>query len=308
MAGQEQEHLKTEKIRDLDLVEYLASLGYHPEYVKKGTDHWYLSPLRNESEASFKVNSNMNRWYDHGLGKGGNLIDFGLLYFRCSFGELMDRIRGNMPDVDSRQIIVNDPSAETLQDHKIIIIGQRPLYSYPLVDYLRQRHVSLPVAMEFCKEISYELNDKRYYGIGFQNDSGGWEIRNPFFKCSSSPKDITTIYSGKSVVNVFEGFMDYLSYRSMYPEQVALTEDYAVLNGASMFERVREKLRGYEEKRLWLDTDTTGRRYTDYALSLGEGFTDQSPLYAGKKDLNDWLCDQRQDQITGSKQRPGLKL
>ena len=30
-------------------------------------DYWYLSPLRNEKEASFKINRSKNTWYDHGI-------------------------------------------------------------------------------------------------------------------------------------------------------------------------------------------------------------------------------------------------
>jgi DNA primase len=81
-----------DQIRELDLVSYLASLGYQPEYVRRDNDYWYLSPLRNEGKASFKVNRELNRWYDHGLSEGGNLIDFGLAYFHCSVRELMDKI------------------------------------------------------------------------------------------------------------------------------------------------------------------------------------------------------------------------
>ena len=46
-----------ERLRQLDLVTYLENIGHEPLHVKKnGTEYWYLSPLRNESTASFKVN------------------------------------------------------------------------------------------------------------------------------------------------------------------------------------------------------------------------------------------------------------
>jgi DNA primase len=48
-----------------------------------------LSPYREETTASFKVNRSMNRWYDFGDGKGGNIIDFGILYHNCSVKELL---------------------------------------------------------------------------------------------------------------------------------------------------------------------------------------------------------------------------
>ena len=78
--------------RQLDLVEYLQDLGHHPQKIR-GNDYWYLSPLRDEKTASFKVNRKLNLWYDHGLGKGGSLIDFGVLYFNCSVKEFLERLQ-----------------------------------------------------------------------------------------------------------------------------------------------------------------------------------------------------------------------
>ena len=31
-------------------------------------------------------------------------------------------------------------------------------------------------------EIHYQLNGKKYFGVGFQNNSGGFEIRNAYAK------------------------------------------------------------------------------------------------------------------------------
>jgi hypothetical protein len=58
----------------------------------------------------------------------------------------------------------------------------------------------------------YQVNNKVYYGIGFKTDSGSFEIRNPFLKSTSSPKNITIFKNGFDEVAVFEGFFDFLSY------------------------------------------------------------------------------------------------
>ena len=57
-----------------------------------GSDYWYLSPLRLEKDPSFKVNRKLNVWYDHGIGKGGNLIDLGILLFNCSVSEFLEKL------------------------------------------------------------------------------------------------------------------------------------------------------------------------------------------------------------------------
>ena len=49
--------------KQLRIVDYLASLGYHPQSVIS-KQYWYLSPLRDERTPSFKVNDRLNEWYD----------------------------------------------------------------------------------------------------------------------------------------------------------------------------------------------------------------------------------------------------
>jgi len=80
-----------EQAKQIDIVEYLFSLGFNPVKIRNA-DHWYLSPLRSEKTASFKVNKKLNAWYDHGVGKGGNLVDFGILYYNCSVSEFLEKI------------------------------------------------------------------------------------------------------------------------------------------------------------------------------------------------------------------------
>ena len=289
--------LSLEEIRDFDLVNYLASIGHRPEHIKKqGTDYWYLSPLRTEGEASFKVNRTKNRWFDFGLGKGGNLIDFGVLYFNCSVGEFLGKFRDGFSFQQPTDLPFISQEGMDEKKYKIVITGERSISSYALFRYLHERHIPVAVANEFCREVSYELDGKPYYGIGLKNDSGGYEIRNAFFKCSSSPKDITTIDSGSDEVHIFEGFFDFLSFKTVYQNDPLAAGDCLILNGAAMFERAKPLLEKYPVKRLWLDHDTTGLAYTKYALSLNNGYRDESGLYIQHKDLNDWLCHKGEGQ------------
>ena len=80
------------EVRQLDIVDYLEKLGHRPQKIRNN-DYWYLSPLREEKEASFKVHRKLNVWYDHGLGTGGNIIDLGILYHNCSFKEVMEKLQ-----------------------------------------------------------------------------------------------------------------------------------------------------------------------------------------------------------------------
>lgn len=54
-----------EEAKQVRIVDFLAQLGHHAQYVKSD-QYWYLSPLRDEQSPSFKVNDRLNEWYDLG--------------------------------------------------------------------------------------------------------------------------------------------------------------------------------------------------------------------------------------------------
>jgi hypothetical protein len=83
--------LMAAEAKQIDLVDYLAALGHYPKKARNNY-YWFLSPLREEKTPSFKVNRNINAWYDHGIGKGGDLVDFGILYFKCSVSNFLKHL------------------------------------------------------------------------------------------------------------------------------------------------------------------------------------------------------------------------
>ena len=61
--------MNIQEAKQIKIADYLQSLGHRP-VKQQGANLWYKSPLRNESEPSFKVNTTMNSWFDFGMGKG----------------------------------------------------------------------------------------------------------------------------------------------------------------------------------------------------------------------------------------------
>lgn len=279
-----EQRLSIEKIKEMDMVVYLSKLGYEPAKIRH-RDYWYLSPLRNENIPSFKINRKLNRWYDHGLGNGGNIIDFAILYHNCTVGELLQKLKD---DFSFHQPIFHQPQ-QLSAERKITIQKDFSISSFALLRYLEQRRIPIDVADRFCREVRYELNGKMYYGIGFKNDSGGYEIRNPYFKASSSPKDITTIRNGAEEAIVFEGFIDFLSFMAVHKNQPVSESDFVILNSTSFFEKARPFMEKHESIRLYLDRDITGQNFSRYALSLSGKYRDESSLYKHYKDFNDWV-------------------
>jgi len=286
MDFREQQRVSLQQAKEMDMVDYLSKLGYKPANIRNN-DYWYLSPLRDEKTPSFKVNRKINRWYDHGLGKGGNLIDFAILHQNCTIGEFLQKLND---DFSFHQPIFHQPN-ELITEKKLNILHEFSISSFALLRYLEQRRIPIDIADQFCREIRYELNDKIYYGIGFKNDSGGYEIRNPYFKTSSSPKDITTIKNKAKEAVVFEGFFDFLSFIAIHKNQAANKSSFVILNSVSFFEKARPFMEQHEIIRLYLDRDTTGQNYSHYALSLSNKYKDESNLYEHHKDFNDWMMN-----------------
>ncbi len=291
--------LSVSEAKEIDIVHFLADLGYEPSKIRNN-DYWYFSPLRDEKTPSFKVNRKLNRWYDHGLGKGGNLVDFAILYHGCTVSEFLQNLSGNLSlQKPSLQQSITRPEPE----NQIKILGDFILSSTALLSYLQQRRIPVDIADRYCREVRYELNGKVYYGIGFKNNLGGFEIRNPYFKASSSPKGITTIDNSAGEVIVFEGFTDFLSFKAIHQQDPEDRFDFVVLNSVSFFETARPFLEKHNTIRLYLDRDTTGQNCSRYALSLSSKYKDESSLYQNHKDFNDWIVNFGKPQRKHQKQK-----
>ncbi|MFC6100839.1 toprim domain-containing protein [Olivibacter domesticus] len=296
--------ISLQAIKEMRMVDYLASLGIHPAKPPKGDDHWYLSPLpgRKEEEPSFKIDDKDNCWFDHGLGIGGNLVDFGILYHRCDVSEFKARMQG------PSSFSFHQPPKPSEKDRrkpapKIEVVNDKPLKRYPLLQYLQQRHIDIEIARLYCREVTYRLGEKEYYGIGFKNNSGGFEIRNKYVKAASTPKDVTSISNGHPLVNVFEGQFDFLSHMTLTKNDPLSRQDFLILNGTGMFKYALPFLASHIRGHLFLDNGTGGDRLTQDIKKIFPEYADMRQLYKNYGDYNDWLCEVGIVQ----RQRKGLK-
>ena len=116
---------------------------------------------------------------------------------------------------------------------------------------------------------------------------GGYELRTRFMKWCLPPKDISLIRNGSLTCNLFEGFIDYLSWKIL---GISRGEDYLVLNSVALLERSFPYLDHYGKIRCYLDNDDAGKRTLAVLRKrYGDRIDDCSDLYAGCKDLNEYL-------------------
>lgn len=296
--------LSCEAARQIDLVDFLSGLGHEPVRIR-WHDYWYLSPLREEKTASFKVNRQANVWFDHGTGKGGNLIDFGIQYFQCPVSELLNRLSEmqlgtTFPFHRPSHTWTNKTllsAGEKEKNSKIVVLEHRPLADLALLGYLKNRSIPLEIAGRFCREVDFLLYGKQHTAIGFQNRSGGFELRNSYFKGSSSPKDVTLIDNRTEQLAVFEGFFNFLSFQTVNRNLKGQISSSLVLNSLAFFEKSRPLMEKYRQVFLLLDRDNAGLRYTQEALKWDAGkYIDRSDFYRPNKDLNEWLISHSQSR------------
>ena len=204
--------------KQIRITDYLHSLGYSP-VREQGGSLWYKSPFRDEHEPSFKVNTERNLWYDFGAGKGGNIIALAQeLYASDHLPYLLEKIAEQASNMRPVSFSFGRQSSSQLSFQQLETI---PLSSPALYSYLRQRGINTELAKRECREVRYVTDGKPYFAIGFPNVSGGYEIRNKFFKGCIAPKDITHIRQEepKEACYLFEGFMDYLSFLTLRLEK-----------------------------------------------------------------------------------------
>ena len=118
--------------KQIKLADYLQSLGYTP-IKQQGKSLWYKSPLRNETDASFKVNTELNQWYDFGIGKGGNIIALAAkLYHSDNVAYLLARIAERTPYIRPATFSFGEQqtSNHCFEDIKIGEISSPALIAY----------------------------------------------------------------------------------------------------------------------------------------------------------------------------------
>ena len=244
--------------------------------------------LQDGKGSLFKVDLHKELWYDFGLGKGGNIITLAKEIYRTQdIGYVLQCIEDKRAVL--KPITVSCPFEKAypaFQDLKII-----PLANRILLTYLKERCIDLETARKICREAHFKRNGKNYFAIAFPNISGGYEIRNRYFKACIAPKNISRIISTPEsrICYIFEGFMDFLSFRPAFP---SLEEgDYIVLNSVSNLQKTFSFLSQYDGIRCCLDNDTAGKNAVQALKEkYGIRICDLSHEYSGYKDLNEYLC------------------
>jgi len=285
--------MNCKQFNSISLEEVLLSLGHLPTKQNE-KEAWYLNPFASESQASFKLDKRINAWYLHSEGVGGNNTDFMKKYLSASVNEvLIWAAKQNFSSFhQQRQIIKSEPNYRIDE----ILNLQNP----NLKQYLQGRGLS-PKVYDYIKEVRFIIGSKKLYAIGFENLSGGFELRNAFYKGTLLKKDVSIIdfsSNGQNISNiqdedvkgvaVFEGFMDALSFIEL---QKSFAGDILVMNSIALLNKSIEHLKNYPNIHLFLDNDNAGIKCKSEIIRSFPEAKDHSGIYSNHKDLNEFLIN-----------------
>ena len=275
--------MNCKQFNTIPLEEVLQILGHLPTKQTE-KEAWFLNPFAKENHASFKLDKRNNIWYLHSEGIGGNNTDFMMKYLKASVKEVLEWAeKQNFSSFHQQK---DYHKKEELPTNNYTIIELKDIQHPALLEYLKFRKVENQTA--FLKEIHYQMNDKNYFGIGFKNDSDGYEIRNKYAKICLGKKDITTIKNDSGNVKIFEGFIDFLSFKNVENFLEKEPSNYIILNSVSMISTLKNSLENYKKIELYFDNDEAGNRAVEMLKNKLEKVEDGRILYKDFKDLNEW--------------------
>ena len=206
-------------------------------------------------------------WKDHGTGEKGNIIDLVMKLENLSPEEAVDRLlsKTNSPSLSSDNLREVSRSLKPKNHSNPTAITSVRVLKHPaLIDYLKERRIPLQTARKWVKEVHYRHLGRSYFAVGLKNLSDGFALRNKHSKRNIHPQDIATpwVIEDSSLIAVFEGMMDLLSFHALNPLRSMNT---LVLNSTNMSERAISYIQSKIPTRveLYLDHDQAGRESTD---------------------------------------------
>ncbi|MFP3592921.1 toprim domain-containing protein [Chryseobacterium sp. SIMBA_038] len=255
---------------------------------ENGRSAFYFALDREERTPSFFVDYVKNTAFDFGTGVSYDIISIVRQINKCSVSDALNFLE------NINRIVISEKhsGSEKQVAHRYNITKVSEIQHPALIRYLKSRKVS--EQRHWVREVHYQIKSRAYFGVGFQNNSGGFEIRNQYAKICLGKKDITlhkNILNSENEIVVFEGFFDFLTYKKMMTDKLDYS-DCLILNSVTMLFKAQNLLSDYSKISLFLDNDTAGERSKNIIKNTYENVEDCSFIYRNVNDLNEWICSE----------------
>jgi hypothetical protein len=250
----------------------------------------YYSPFTDERSPSCWVEPKKNVINDYSSGFSGDIIKFAMHVRKQGFQDAVLWLIS----LDN-SIVQFEKKKVYHKNSKLTLTDVKPLTSQALWHYVYSRGISQELAETYLKQIHYRFGECNYVSLGFQNNSGSYELRSPpktpndkGFKGCLGDKDIRTISHTKTNnLALFEGFFNFLSFLQL--GLYTYETDLIILNSTTNFDKV--PFNNYTTIRLYLDNDKAGIRTTKKVKELYplKVIIDCASSYQPYNDLNEYL-------------------
>ena len=254
----------------------------------------YFFGFLEQRTGSIAVDDKANVWYDHAAGKGGDVIAAVQEFENKTFFESVESLSGSVP---VRKFV---PRQKPEIAEKIVVEKVAEISHDALIQYIRGRGIDLQDIAPFGKEVHWRNKGKRYFAVGFPNESGGWVLRSSIFKGNilGGGTSIRILGTVKGI-KVFEGWFDFLSYLKL---SRATDFKAIILNSTAnlSFRLILDVLEECEVVDLYLDNDVTGEKCTINFIRVAQLFR----YCLQKGSPTDWDLE----ALRGSRDKIGILL
>ena len=276
----------------LDYFLYLEQKGKVKFETKKGRDFFFKA-----NESKYSVND--NGFFSFQNNEGGKILKAIMTFENKSWKEAIDFLKNfngnNISLIAERKRDFITRENNNYSEIKIQYTGQPN--NEKLLAYFNDRGISTAALQENTKQIHYSNNGRKFFGIGLENYSGGFEVRNPLAKIKIGKTDLSEIKGSKNEIVLFEGMTDLLSFLQLQKLNNNKNNRTLIsLNSITNTDRFLDLYKNFEGKIfLCLDGDNAGNLATQKILKefSVKNIKDIRPFYniseKGNNDLNDYL-------------------
>lgn len=289
----------TEHFNLKDYFRHLESKGKMSYLFKSGKDEYYTDITK---EHKYSVGN--KSYYDFKTGEGQGSIKAIQKFENIDFPDAL-----TFAKEFSNTFIPNEIQAERKRTdsettaQKPDITNILPPTNPALLSYFEKRGISAEVLSQFSQQVHYQHTQqgtnavKNYFGIGLKNESGGYDIRNPYAKVKLGKSDISIVSPEKAAkgIIVFEGMTDLLSFAELQKHNGTENSKALIsLNSVVNVDLFLDRFADYKGRvLLCLDGDEEGSKATAKIAEKLPNNRDIRSMYdisnEGNNDLNDYL-------------------
>lgn len=287
--------MNIENIKNTILIsDFLHKEGFVP--VRRSSSQIsFKAPYRMDNDPSLVVNDRKGVWYDHGEGSGGTIIELAMKVYNTKDLKLVVNRLNQLYNSVPLEKIPNRfqfEDQEEMKPHEIRLI--KPLgNNFAIRTYLESRGVydeaikSKQVVEVYYDHINHKGNRRRYFGAGWKNNAGGYDIRSKYGKICIDHKDLLLVEGDSGRTNVFEGMMNFLS--GLKGKSVSMKDTNIVLNSLSLSMRAIDKIKNSatSELNMFLDNGIGGDKFTKLFKEHFPALKDRRDIYNGFGDYNE---------------------